>query len=440
MNMRSNSAWLLALLLLAGPLFSQSKWPIASIKVEGLKNYSQGQALTATGLKVGQLAGKDDFEAARNSLLATGVFETVAYRFAPAPDSNRYVATFEVIEYEPIYPVRFERLPVPDAEIQAWLRRKDPFFGAKIPASEPILRRDAAAIEEYLSAKGNSQKVVGKVVPDSADQFSIVFRPAAGPPKVAEVRFEGASAIPAATLLNDFAVVAYGTVYSEDAFRQLLDTNIRRLYDARGLIRVAFPSMTVEKAKDVEGLVVSVKVIEGEAYRLGDLRITGASPVPAKELIKIGEFKPGDVVNFDAVATSVDLMKKRLRHEGYMRAELQVDRSIDDSKKTVDLEFRPELGPQYTFGALVLEGLDLNGEAAIKKLWGMKEGKPFNSDYPDFFLTQVKQQGLFDGLGATKAATKIDERSHTVDVTLNFGPSSTKFGERSPATSGRRVP
>jgi len=438
--MRSIFAWPLAFLLLGGPLFSQSKWPIASVKVEGLKNYSPGQALTAAGLKVGQLAGKDDFEAARNRLLATGVFDTVAYRFAPAPDSNQYIATFEVIEFEPVYPVRFERLPAPDAEIEAWLRRKDPFFGKKIPPSEPILKRDAAAIEEYLSTKGSSEKIVGKVVADSADQFSIVFRSAAGPPKVAEVRFEGASAIPAATLLRDFAVVAYGSVYSEGGFRQLLDANIRPLYDARGVIRVAFPSLTVEKAKDVEGLVVTVKVNEGEAYRLGDVRIAGASPVPAKELIKIGEFKPGEVVNFDAVATGVDLMKKRLRREGYMRAGLQIDRRIDDAKKTVDLELHPELGPQFVFGTLKLEGLDLNGEAAIKKLWGMKEGKPFNSDYPDFFLAQVKQQGLFDGLGDTKAATKIDEQNLTVDVILSFRPSSTKFGERSPATSRRPVP
>src|SRR6185295_19056413 len=100
-------------------------------------------------------------------------------------------ATFEVIEFEPVYPVRFEGLRAADAEIQAWLRRKDPFFGAKIPPSEPILKRDAAAIEEYLSTKGSSEKIVGKVVMDSADRFAIVFRSAAGPPKVAEVRFEG---------------------------------------------------------------------------------------------------------------------------------------------------------------------------------------------------------------------------------------------------------
>jgi outer membrane translocation and assembly module TamA len=121
-----------------------------------------------------------------------------------------------------------------------------------------------------------------------------------------------------------------------------------------------------------------------------------------------------------------------------MRAALHVDRHIDDAKKIVDLEIRPELGPQYLFGSLTLAGLDIHGEAAIKKLWGMKEGKPFNADYPSLFLEQIKAQGVFDELGDTKADVKVDEQNHTADVTLNFRPASTEPGAGSRATSRRR--
>ena len=124
--------------------------------MDGLKNYSQAQVLAAAGLKVGQLAGKADFEAARDRLVATGVFETVGYHFAPAADSSQYAATFEVVEVGPVYPVRFEGVDAPKADVEAWIRRKDPFFGAKIAATEAILKRDAAAIEEYLAGKGKA--------------------------------------------------------------------------------------------------------------------------------------------------------------------------------------------------------------------------------------------------------------------------------------------
>jgi outer membrane protein insertion porin family len=409
--------WFLALWL-AGA--APQKWPIDSLTVEGLKSYSQAQALAVAGLKVGQLAGTQDFEAARDRLLATGVFETAGYRFAPSAGSNGYTASFQVVEVQPVYPVRIEGLNAPDSEVQAWLRKKDAFFGPRIPATEAILKRDAAAIEEYLGSKGRKEKIEGRVIADSPEQFAIVFRPASGAPKVAEVRFRGNTVIPSEVLLNSFAGVAYGTVYSDAGFRQLLDASIRPIYDARGRIRVAFPKLETEKAKEVEGLVVTVTVNEGDTYDLGEVRLEGESPVPAKELIKIGGFKSGDLANFDDVTAGLDRMKKRLRREGYMRASLQAERHIDDKKKTVDLSIRPELGPQFLFGALTIEGLDIHGEAAVKKIWGIKEGKPFDADYPDYFLAQIREQGLFDDLGTTHSEPKVDEDKHLVDVTLNF--------------------
>ena len=52
--------WFLALLLLCAPGYAQKKpqkWPIESLSIEGLKNYSQQQVLAVAGLKIGQLAG-----------------------------------------------------------------------------------------------------------------------------------------------------------------------------------------------------------------------------------------------------------------------------------------------------------------------------------------------------------------------------------------------
>jgi outer membrane protein assembly factor BamA len=170
---------------------------------------------------------------------------------------------------------------------------------------------------------------------------------------------------------------------------------------------------------------------------LGEVRLEGESPVPAKELLKIGGFKSGDLANFDDVTAGLDRMKKRLLREGYMRASLQAERHIDDKKKVVDLSIRPELGPKFLFGTLTIEGLDIHGEAAVKKMWGIKEGKPFDGDYPDYFLEQIRQQGLFDDLGKTRSESKVNEQSQLVDVTLNFQASKGSDGA-SPSTPRRR--
>ncbi len=125
----------LILLFAALTAFSQErKWPILTIKVDGLKNFSQAQVLAVAGVKIGEQASKEVFEAARDRLVATGAFEEVSYRYTPTADGKGYAATIQVSEVLPVYPVRFEELPATAAELTAELRKADPLFGKQIPA------------------------------------------------------------------------------------------------------------------------------------------------------------------------------------------------------------------------------------------------------------------------------------------------------------------
>ncbi len=396
------------------------QWPVESLKVEGSHNYTAAQILAVAGLKVGQMAGKADFEAARDRLVATGMFETVGYKFAPGGDQHGYAASFQVVEAQPAYPIRFDDLGVPDKDLDAYLRGKDPLFAPRLAATKAVLERYRQWVQEYITAHDSKDTVVARVTPSGPGEFTILFRPTRSDPAVAEVAFEGNQVIPTSKLQNTIAEVAVGLPYKEESFRQCLDSSIRPLYDARGRVRVAFTKITVEKATDVQGLAVKVTLDEGGTYDLGRVKIEGAPHFEAARLLKTGKFKTGDLADFDEIGKGVDRIKKVLAHEGYMRNDVQIARQIDDAKKTVDLVMHIEEGPQFLFGKLRIEGLDLNGESAIRKMWTHQEGTPFNPEYPDYFLRHVHEEGIFDNLGETHAETKIDDKTHIVNVALYF--------------------
>ncbi|HXM39663.1 MAG TPA: POTRA domain-containing protein [Bryobacteraceae bacterium] len=400
------------------------QFPIESLRVEGNRNYTAAQILAVAALKVGQLAGKSDFEAAHDRLVATGMFETVGYKFAPGGDQRGYAASFQVVEAQPAYPIRFDDLGATDKDLTDYLRGKDPLFAPRLAATKVVLERYKQWVQEYVTAHNNKDTVIAKVVPAGAPaapgEFVILFRPARSDPAVAEVAFEGNHVISTSALQNAIAEVAVGLPYKEEAFRQCLDSSIRPLYDARGRVRVVFTKLTVAKATDVQGLAVRVTLEEGGTYDLGGVRIEGAPHFEPARLLKSGKFKTGDLADFDEIGKGVDRIKKVLAHEGYMRNDVQIVRKIDDAKKTVSLAMHIEEGPQFLFGKLRIEGLDLNGEAAIRKMWTHQEGTPYNPDYPDYFLKHVREEGLFDNLGETRAETKIDDKTHIVNVTLNF--------------------
>ncbi len=397
------------------------RWPIENIAIEGIRIYTREQVLAVIGLKTGQVAGRPEFEAARDRLVATGAFETVGYKFEPGPKREGYVATFQVTEVQQVYPVEFDSLHVSSKDLEAALHAKDPIFSVeKLPATQPVLQRYSRWIEEYLAAKGVTEKIAGAVAPGDPGDYVIVFRPARNLPAVAQIIFEGNQVVPQNVLWEAIWSVGIGLPYTEDAFRQVLRASIRPIYEARGRVRVAFPKIRTEPDKDVKGVNVFVTVDEGVSYELGKVAMEGPSPLPPEALLKAGDFKSGDVANLDRVNEGLERIRKAVVHAGFMQAKVDSERKIDDEKKAVDVVVRIAAGAQFLMGKLSIVGLDLDGEAEMKRIWTMTAGKPFNPDYPDLFLKRVREGGMFDDLGPTKSDYKLNEREHTADVTLRF--------------------
>ena len=206
------------------------------------------------GLKIGQMAGKPEFEAARDRLVATGAFETVGYKFEPGPRGSGYAASFQIVEVQPVYPVEFEELGVPNSDLEALLHAKDPLFSmAAIPATKPVLDRYVSWIEEYLAAKGSPRRSRRAWCPPPADQFAILIRPARNRPSVAQVTFEGNQVVPQSVLRAAISAVGIGSLFTEAGFRELLDTAVRPVYEARGRLRVAWTKIRAEAAPGCPG-------------------------------------------------------------------------------------------------------------------------------------------------------------------------------------------
>ena len=393
-----------------------SAWPVEEIRIEGLHDYTRDKVLAALNLKVGQMAAAKDFQAARDRLIATGAFSNAGFRFGPSPGGKGYIVTFELDEVEPKFAVAFEDLDVPADELRAALARNDPFYGPKIPATEPLLSRYSKIVQDVLTAKKSTVTVAGRLAPGDSGELWVVFEPASRP-RVARVHFTGNSVVPSTALENAMNEVAVGMPYRDERFRRVLDSQVRPLYDVRGHVRVAFTGIEIEPEKDVKGLVIAVKVDEGPVYTLGTVQMVGAS-LTRQELDKIAGFKAGEIFNQVAVDAVVTKLQQRQKRDGRLHVQTQVERRINDTAKKVDLIFRVTPGPQYLFGELTIQGLDILTEPAIRKMWALKAGDPFNFEYPQNFLNSVRDD--LENLGETNAVVKADDQKRTVDVTLTF--------------------
>jgi outer membrane protein insertion porin family len=405
-------------------------FPLESIRIEGNRRISSPRIIAASGLKIGTPVQKTDFDQARDRLVDTGAFENVGYEFKPNAAQTGFELTFQVVEVDQVFAYRFEDLPVPEDRIRAALRQSEPIFDDKIPPANAVLARFTKVIQEVAGVS-----VTGAVNSELPGEAVILFRPPGQRAVIAEVRFTGNSAVPSTLLARTMSGVAIGRPYTEPGFRQMLEASLRPVYEARGRIRVAFPKVTAEKAEKVDGLVVTVAVDEGSVYKLGQIRWSGVVSNLQADVEKAASFKKDDIVNFDDIQAGMERVHQRYLSAGFLKQASRVDRDIREAEMSVDLTVVIDPGPQYTFGKLTIQGLDIFSEPVIRKMWRLESGRPFQNPYPDAFLERVRQEDLFDNLGKTRAETNIDESSHVVDVTLFFSGAAADAKEKQ---KGRR--
>ena len=406
------------------PAPAATRWPIATLAVQGNKNYSSADILAISGLKIGDTAGKTEFDAARDRLLATGAFESVGYRFDPLPGDKGYAASFQVAEIAQVYPFRFESLHADTKALTDHLHQTIPLFSDKLPGTKQMLDRITKSVEEWLAKSGQKEQIIAKLASPGPGKLEIVIQPSFLP-AVAELGFSGNKSISTQQLREAVAGPAVGAVYTEPKFREILDNSARPQYEAIGRLRVDWTKIEVIPAKGVKGLTVNVQVNEGDEFKLRHVEIAkpdneDKAAFNETALVKVGAFETDQVANFTKIRAGIGLIEQSLRKRGYLEVKSKMERTIDDAAKAVDVKLTIDPGPLFTFGQLHINGLDIESEPVIRKLWAMKKGQPYNVEYPDFFLDKIRADGVFDNLGRTKSVVDQNGGTGTVDVTLVF--------------------
>ncbi len=413
------------------PVAVTDKWPIESLGVEGSTHFRAADILRISGLRVGQIAGKSDFDTAREKLLATGYFETVGYSYGPA--KGGYAAKFQVQDIAPMYPVQIVGLSGDTAAMIKALGEDDPLFTGVLPPSQQALDRAAHKLAAYLARLNRPENILARVVPVEKG-FAVQLRPRSVP-NVALATFTGNQAISTTELQSAANSVAVGTPFTAPDYRALLDNQIRPLYQKLGYLRVRFGAITAEPSSPETGLVVNTVVDEGPMYKLGKVSVLGQVGDMGPVLEKALDLKTSGVANYEELDAGLTRLLAVLHRRGYVKAAGEVRKTLHDDTKTVDVKFAFTRGLKYTFESLTITGLDLDSEAAVRKMWGEAKGDPFNPDYPAYFAKQVKESGMFENMADTKVETVLDDKALAAAVTLNFkgaGEKLKRLGEPPP--------
>lgn len=391
----------------------QDPFPITNVQVQGNSRFPAEAIARASGLRAGERATPKDFEAACNRLIETGLIASARYQYKPSA-TNGFDVLLTVAEVDDLYEIRIDIPGVDPARAWTWLAQNEPLVQPRGPTSTAALAFYQKAIERFLSEQGTPKGLTVRLRTDpQTAEVVAVFRPAMLG-KVGTVKFEGNSAI-ATSSLEDAIKPALGMEYTAEDFREMLDFNVRPLYEEQGRYALEYTRLAMADG------VVRVTLREGPVFQLGVIDVAGDRlPVPADELAKLVRLPEGDPPNWKKIAQGAASIQSALGRLGYLDANVQLDRRLDQPAAKIDVVLSVEKGQQYAFGDLRLDGLDPQSEARARSLWKLAPGAVLRLDYLDQYARVLMRD---DKIRFKRISRKYAARGGTsgvADVTFTF--------------------
>jgi len=401
---------------------------IASIEVSGSKKFTNAQVAQASGLKVGDVVGKEELQAAANRLAALGTFGGVNYRFTT--DAAGIHLTFEVSESTGV-PVIFDNFPwFRDEELAAALQHAVGYFDGTAPAQGAQLDAMSEALLNLLPSHGIHGHVTHALVewPDGGQvmQFSVE----ANPVLVHAVEFSDPMAAKSLQVTAQLSEVV-GHPYSRLTMALYAFEEVRAAYLGAGYLKVSFGAPTATLVASTSGgradsVRVFLPIKLGPQYHFGGITWTGNVAYSVTSLNTMVPFSTGVLVDGNKIQGTWNAIARSYGHIGYMEALLDPTATLDDAAEKVSYRVEVKEGPQYKMGDLIISGLSLDGEKKLRTAWTLSQGSVFDQTYFDDFITKIAKPTptIYGNIPVhyekVGQLLRRNEDKHTVDVLIDF--------------------
>jgi outer membrane protein insertion porin family len=335
--LRAAPAGLFLLLFLAFSVSAQSELVVRDIRVEGLQRISEGTVFNYLPLNIGDQLDQSRVQEAIRAVYATEFFKDVEFRW---DNGVLIIAVAERPSIEDFTITGNKDIKTEDLE--------EPLASIGLKAGRIFNRSVLDEVEQSLTDQYFSQgKYAAKVtteveeLPDNKVSIAIKIREG-DRARIRQINIVGNSSFDDEKLTDDFQLrtphwlswIKQDDRYSREALSGDLET-LRSFYMDRGFADFRLESTQVAIAPDKQNIYITINLVEGERYKVSDVRLAGELILPDAQLNPYVQIKPGQIYSQRLITATTELIRLRLGEEGYAFATIEPVPELDREEKTV---------------------------------------------------------------------------------------------------------
>jgi outer membrane protein insertion porin family len=376
---------------------------VDDIQVEGLQRVTLGAALLNIPLREGDNVSRSDTALAVKKLYESGNFDDIElYR-----DGSTLV--FKVTELPTISSIEFVgNEAIPEEQLQESLNSSGIRVGE--PIDRTIIRSVEQGLQEFYYGAGRySAKINTIITPLPRNRIDIKFSFVEG--KSAEIKqlnILGNTVYSTAELKNVFELSDHTPWWNfmadQQYQKQMLAGDLEKLrsyYVDKGYIRFKTDSTQVSMTPDKQGIYITLKVDEGEQYKLGHIVLTGDLLDKEQELRGLLALNSGELYSGASVTATEESLSRYLSRFGYAYPKVSTYPEINDEDHTVNLTIAVEPGPRIYVRRINFAGNDVTKDEVLRREMRQMEGTWLSNRLIDRSKTRLNQLGFFETVNTT---------------------------------------
>lgn len=386
------------------------------------------------------------------AILSQGIFDKTETRVSTQQGPRGgVIVIFTVKELPVIRDIQFKGLKsVQESDVLKAFREQRVGV-SKESIYDPVKVKNASrVIKELLAARGHPNATIDiKEDAVSLTSTAITFDIKEGERvRVVEIQFEGNQHFSDGELRGAMKYVKQAGLITRFQSKDILDRRkldedirlVRNYMASKGYLRAQLGEPKIEGlgerttgffiplpllSSSDEALRITIPVIEGKVYRIGEFKIEGNSIFPEQAIKQILGVKQGEVANGEKIGKALyENLKKYYGAQGFIQYTADLNPTFHDDAAAnkdgvVDFVVTIDEGKQFTLRRLEFTGNTFTRDNVLRREVLLNEGDVYNQQYFEFSVNRLNQTGYFDPIDKDKDADfRQNEEEGQVDVNL----------------------
>ncbi len=353
---------------------------LKSMKIQGTRRIEDATITNYTGMKIGQNVTASDLDRATKTLFATGLFSNVDIKM------NNGIATVNVEENPIVHEIFFEGNKALEDDVlktEVQMKPRSVYTKTKV-------QKDADRLLSVYKRNGRfAATIEPKIIKKDQNRVDVIFEiDEGGKAFVRDINFVGNNAFSESTLEGKmmtqekawYRFLSNTDTYDSERFKYDQEL-LRRFYLEHGYLDFKITDAMSELTPDKEGFILTIKMDEGEPYRIAkqDLQVSLPDYKDDLKLEKYLEQDDGDILDITKVEKTVDELTEKLLNDGYAFVNVEPDIVPNSKDHTATVVYRITEGEKVFIRRINIKGNTRTQDKVIRREFRIKEGDAYNA-------------------------------------------------------------